>query len=133
MLPITAPSVKYLTRQRRIFAIPRSFKTVSLSLLSNSGISAAFEHHDHTYNRTHPLVGGKVQNEPTKGVTYLGDGALGASIRKVRPPVEVPHIAKSQSVNHVFFFEIGPAVPLRFQAINSKGEMFDRFELPRRR
>jgi hypothetical protein len=34
LLPITAPAVKYLTRQRSIFAIPRSFKTVSLSLLS---------------------------------------------------------------------------------------------------
>jgi hypothetical protein len=40
LLPITAPSVKYLTRQRSIFAIPRSFNTVSLSLLSNN--SAVF-------------------------------------------------------------------------------------------
>ena len=40
LLPITAPSVKYLTRQCNIFANPRSFKTVPLSLLSN--ISAVF-------------------------------------------------------------------------------------------
>jgi acid phosphatase type 7 len=102
-------------------------------LFENAGISAAFEHHDHAYKRTHPLLGGKVQDAPEKGVTYLGDGAWGAGIRKVRPPADVPHIAKSQSVNHVFFFEVGPEGPLRFQAIDPKGEVFDRFELPRRR
>jgi len=45
----------------------------------------------------------------------------------------VPHIAKSRSVNHLFFFEIGPEGPLKFQAISVTGEVFDRFELPRRR
>ncbi len=102
-------------------------------LFEKAGVSAAFEHHDHAYKRTHPLLGGKVQDVPAKGVTYLGDGAWGASIRKVRPPADVPHIAKSQSVNHLFFFEIGPEGPLKFQAINVMGEVFDRFELPRRR
>ncbi len=102
-------------------------------LFEKAGVSAAFEHHDHAYKRTHPLLGGKVQDDPAKGVTYLGDGAWGASIRKVRPPADVPHIAKSQSVNHLFFFEIGPAGPLKFEAINVMGEVFDRFELPRRR
>jgi hypothetical protein len=64
-------------------------------LFEKAGVSAAFEHHDHAYKRTHPLLGGKVQDAPAKGVTYLGDGAWGASIRKVRPPADVPHIAKS--------------------------------------
>jgi hypothetical protein len=102
-------------------------------LFEKAGVSAAFEHHDHAYKRTHPLLGGKVQDDASKGVTYLGDGAWGASIRKVRPPAEVPHIAKSQSVNHVFFLEIAPEGPLRFQAVDVMGEVFDRFELPRRR
>ena len=102
-------------------------------LFEKAGVSAAFEHHDHAYKRTHPLLGGKVQDAPAKGVTYLGDGAWGASIRKVRPPADVPHIAKSQSVNHLFFFEIGPEGPLKFQAISVTGEVFDRFELPRQR
>lgn len=102
-------------------------------LFEKAGVSAAFEHHDHAYKRTHPLLGGKVQDDPAKGVTYLGDGAWGASIRKVRPAADVPHIAKSQSVNHLFFFEIGPEGPLKFQAISVAGEVFDRFELPRRR
>jgi hypothetical protein len=102
-------------------------------LFEKAGISTVFEHHDHAYKRTHPLLGGKVQDDPAKGVTYLGDGAWGASIRKVRPPADVPHIAKSQSVNHLFFFEMGPEGPLKFQAISVTGEVFDRFELPRRR
>ena len=40
LLPITAPSVKYLTRFINIPAIPRSGKTVSLS--SYSSISSVF-------------------------------------------------------------------------------------------
>jgi hypothetical protein len=40
LLPITTPSVKYLTRQRNIRDIPKSFNTVSLSSLAN--ISAVF-------------------------------------------------------------------------------------------
>lgn len=102
-------------------------------LFEKGGVSMVFEHHDHAYKRTHPLLGGKVQDSSAKGVTYLGDGAWGASIRKVRPPTDVPHIAKSRSVNHLFFFEIGPDGPLRFQALDLTGEVFDRFELSRRR
>lgn len=102
-------------------------------LFEKAGITTAFEHHDHAYKRTHPLLGGEKQDDPAKGVTYLGDGAWGASIRKVRPAADVPHIFRSEAVNHVFFFEIAPEGPLKFQAINAKGEVFDRFELPRRR
>lgn len=102
-------------------------------LFEKAGISLAFEHHDHAYKRTHPLLGGKAQDDPAKGVTYLGDGAWGAGIRKVRPPAEVPHLAVSRSVNHLFFFEIPPEGPLKFQAIDVTGGVFDRFELPRRR
>jgi hypothetical protein len=38
------------------------------------------EHHDHTFKRTHPLLGG-LRND--RGVLYLGDGSWG----KLRVPV----------------------------------------------
>ncbi|MGL5019936.1 MAG: hypothetical protein ACRDBP_17505, partial [Luteolibacter sp.] len=41
LLPITAPSVKYLTRQRNIAANFKSGKTVPLSFPSNASLSVA--------------------------------------------------------------------------------------------
>lgn len=100
-------------------------------LFEKHGVAVAFEHHDHAYKRTHPLIGGQPQPDATKGVTYLGDGAWGASIRKVRS--DAPYIAKSQAINHVFFIQMPPAGPLKVQAIDADGKVFDEFELPRRR
>jgi hypothetical protein len=42
------------------------------------GVEVAFEHHDHTYKRTHPIRGGKVSPD---GIVYFGDGAWGVAVR----------------------------------------------------
>jgi hypothetical protein len=102
-------------------------------LFEKHSVSVAFEHHDHAYKRTHPLLAGKPQDHASKGVTYLGDGAWGASVRKIRPLADNPHIAKAEATNHVYFIEMPAVGPLKFQAIDPTGKVFDEFELPRRR
>jgi hypothetical protein len=102
-------------------------------LFEKHNVSVAFEHHDHAYKRTHPLLGGKPQDDASKGVTYLGDGAWGASVRKVRPLADNPHLAKAEATNHVYFIEMPADGPLKFQAIDPAGKVFDEFQLPRRR
>lgn len=47
-------------------------------LFEQHGIEVAFENHDHTYKRTHPLRGGQVDES---GIVYLGDGAWGVGTR----------------------------------------------------
>ncbi|MBM3199031.1 MAG: metallophosphoesterase family protein [Chlamydiae bacterium] len=42
------------------------------------GVKLVFEHHNHGFKRTHPLLSGKID---FKGITYLGDGAFGAPAR----------------------------------------------------
>ncbi len=39
------------------------------------GVRLAFENHDHTYKRTHPIRGGEVDED--EGIVYIGDGAWG--------------------------------------------------------
>ena len=48
-------------------------------LFEKHGIEVAFEHHDHTYKRTHPIRGGKVSAD---GIVYIGDGAWGVKERE---------------------------------------------------
>lgn len=102
-------------------------------LFEKHNVSLAFEHHDHAYKRTHPLLRGEIQTDASKGITYLGDGAWGATTRKIKPAAEAPYIAKSEAINHIYCIEMGVSGPLKFKAIDKKGTVFDEFELPRRR
>jgi hypothetical protein len=66
-------------------------------LFERYNVDAVFEHHDHTYKRTHPLLDGRT-NE--KGVLYLGDGSWG----KIRKPTEMetrPYLAVASESYHV--------------------------------
>lgn len=67
-------------------------------ILEKHRVPIAFEHHDHTYKRTHPIRDGKVN--PDGGVIYMGDGAWGVGVRSVKKPEDTWYLAKSQSVHH---------------------------------
>lgn len=67
-------------------------------LLEKHRIPIAFEHHDHTYKRTHPIRNGKVAADG--GVVYMGDGAWGVGVRPVKKPADTWYLAKSESANH---------------------------------
>jgi len=49
-------------------------------LFERYGVRLAFEHHDHTYKRTHPLREGVVAED---GIVYFGDGAWGVGTRDI--------------------------------------------------
>jgi acid phosphatase type 7 len=66
-------------------------------LFERYNVDAVFEHHDHTYKRTHPILDGR-PNE--KGVLYLGDGSWG----RIRKPTEMdsrPYLAVADESYHV--------------------------------
>jgi hypothetical protein len=66
-------------------------------LFERYNVDAVFEHHDHTFKRTHPLLDG-LPNE--KGVLYLGDGSWG----KIRKPTEMetrPYLVKASEDYHI--------------------------------
>lgn len=49
-------------------------------LFEAHGITLAFENHDHTYKRTHPIRDGQIDDD---GIVYIGDGAWGVLTRGV--------------------------------------------------
>lgn len=66
-------------------------------LFERYNVDAVFEHHDHTYKRTHPLLDGR-PNE--KGILYLGDGSWG----KLRKPTDLenrPYLAIAEESYHL--------------------------------
>jgi hypothetical protein len=60
-------------------------------------VDAVFEHHDHTYKRTHRLLDGRPNK---KGILYLGDGSWG----KIRRPEKLetkPYLAVAHESYHL--------------------------------
>lgn len=60
------------------------------------------EHHDHTFKRTKPLLGGLANNN---GVLYLGDGSWG-HIRAPQKPEKLPFMAKMSEAYHLSLHKI---------------------------
>ncbi len=65
-------------------------------LFEQYGIRMAFENHDHTYKRTHPLRGGQI--DAAQGILYLGDGAWGIGTRT--PDPSRWYLQKTEAVDH---------------------------------
>lgn len=66
-------------------------------LFERYNVDAVFEHHDHTFKRTHPMLGGL---KDPNGIVYLGDGSWG----KIRRPVPLesrPYLAAVDESYHL--------------------------------
>ncbi|MDP1879306.1 MAG: metallophosphoesterase family protein, partial [Parachlamydiaceae bacterium] len=97
-----------------------------IPLFEKGGVRAVFEHHDHAYKRTFPLLNNKVNPD---GIVYLGDGSWGVKNTRISPRAKKRfYIAKFSSVRHFILTTISPTQML-FQAINDKGEIFDTYAL----
>jgi hypothetical protein len=66
-------------------------------LFEKHGVDAVLEHHDHTFKRTHPLIGGMVNKY---GVPYLGDGSWG-QLRPPAKPENRPYLAAVGQAYHM--------------------------------
>ncbi len=66
-------------------------------LFERYNVDAVFEHHDHTYKRTHPLLDGRANKN---GIVYLGDGSWG-KIRKPAKPDARPYLALTDEAYHL--------------------------------
>src|SRR4051795_1869271 len=60
-------------------------------------VPVVLEHHDHTFKRTKPLLGGLAHAD---GVLYLGDGSWGR-LRTPQTPEKLSHLAVSSKDYHL--------------------------------
>ncbi|MGE3314726.1 MAG: metallophosphoesterase, partial [Planctomycetaceae bacterium] len=71
-------------------------------LFERYNVDAVFEHHDHAFKRTHPLLDG-MKNE--NGIVYLGDGSWG-KIRRPEGPDKRPYLALSHEAYHLSWHRV---------------------------
>lgn len=93
-------------------------------LFESAGVRVAFEHHDHLYKRTVPLLADQAHPE---GVTYVGDGAWGVNLRE--PATDRTYLARTEKLNHAIMVTLHPD-RLELAAVDAAGEVFDTFILP---
>jgi hypothetical protein len=94
------------------------------------GLSAALEHDHHIYKRSKMIFEDAIN--PEKGILYIGDGAWGVTPRRLpitRIPVDMTpywYVAMAEQTRH--FIRISLDQKSRtYEAINDKGEVFDRY------
>jgi hypothetical protein len=102
----------------------RQIRRLWCPLFERAGVRVAFEHHDHTFKRTHPIRGGQVD---AKGIVYLGDGAWGVKLRKPEPGRW--YIARSGEIRHFFLVTVSKE-GRHVLAVNDRGEFFDEVYQP---
>jgi hypothetical protein len=74
-----------------------------VTLFEKYGVCVAFEHHNHTYKRTHPLREEKID---PKGIIYLGDGSWGVPPRIPLRPGVMWYLAETRSENAYFLVSV---------------------------
>lgn len=89
-------------------------------LFERYNVDAVLEHHDHTFKRTHPLLGGLFDPD---GVPYLGDGSWG-KLRRPKTPAERPYLAVTKEEYHLSLHRVEGKQ--RFHvALSDKGKVVD--------
>jgi hypothetical protein len=111
------PSVRSYHGERH-----RTIRKHWVPLFEQYGLNVAFEHHDHAYKRTHPILNGQIS---PNGVVYIGDGAWG--IEKPREPeTDRWYILKGISSRNITIVTIDKDTRY-FKAIDSNGKILDEF------
>jgi len=89
-------------------------------LFERYNVDAVFEHHDHTYKRTHPLLNGHAD---PNGVPYIGDGSWG-KLRRPKTTKERPYLAVAEESYHLSLHRVEGQQ--RFHvALSDKGKVVD--------
>ena len=83
-------------------------------------VPVVLEHHDHTFKRSKPLLGGLAHDN---GVLYLGDGSWG-KLRVPKSPEELPFLAKTSGEYHLSLHRLEGDERFHL-ALNDQGRVMD--------
>ena len=92
-------------------------------LFEKYGLDYALENHDHTFTRTHPIVGNKVAD---RGPVYLGAGCFGRAPRPLGPTRRW-YQAKAMAIKH-FWMGTLERGSLSWKAIDIDGAFIDSYK-----
>lgn len=102
----------------------QTIRTCWVPLFEKYHEQVAFEYHNHTYKRTHPIKEGKIDPE---GVIYLGDGSWGTPPRTPRSPPSW-YLASTRPVNAFWLATLTPAHCL-LQSWDNKGKKIEELRI----
>ncbi|MCH8558554.1 MAG: T9SS type A sorting domain-containing protein [Balneolia bacterium] len=101
----------------------RDIRNHWVPLFEQAGIRLAFEHHDHTFKRTKPILNGE-ENE--NGVVYIGDGAWGVGTRDIDESDRRWYLEKASSDHHFWHIVIAPGMRI-VRALDPQRNLLDSF------
>lgn len=93
-------------------------------LFENYGVRVAFENHDHTYKRTHPILNGEIHEN---GIVYMGDGSWGRNPR-VGDSREEWYINRFESIVHGIVVTVSNDKQ-EYTMVDDKGNVFDSYTI----
>jgi len=106
---------------------PEKLRRYWVPLFEKYHLPLAFEHHNHTFKRSHPIKEGKIDPE---GVIYLGDGSWGVPPRRPASIDKLWYLVKSQPINMVYIVTMTQD-KCRVEAKDIKGRLIDLLEARR--
>lgn len=112
------PSVRSLNDSRHTY-IRQNWSP----LYDQAGVQLVLDHHDHAFKRTPPILNNNIN---PRGITYIGDGTWGVTLRSVKNPATEWYLDKAESRRHVFAITLRPD-GRTIRAIDSNGIVFDEF------
>lgn len=101
-------------------SVPRQIRENWCPLFEQYHLNGAFEHHSHTFKRTHPIKREKID---PNGVVYFGDGSWGVSPRKVKN-AKMWYMLKGEQENAVFLITLDQHMGA-VEAISIDGKAID--------
>lgn len=114
------PSLRKYTDKHSV-----SVREAWVPVFDGYGLDVAFEHHDHSFKRTHRLKAGKL--DPA-GTLYLGDGCWGIK-KPRRSKGNLPYLARSAPIRHFFLITLHKK-SYTIRAISDQGKVFDEVNSP---
>ncbi len=105
----------YLLKDSR----PTNVRTRWSPLFEEYGVKLAFEHHNHAFKRTYPMLEGQIN---PLGIVYVGDGCWGAPSRKVTE--NLFYLEKSGSTSCFSLLSISKD-SLQIDVFNNENELID--------
>lgn len=93
-----------------------------LPLFDQYELQVCFEHHDHTFKRTHRLRNNEVNES---GTVYLGDGCFGVPPREIKN-AGAWYLAEASSTPHFWVVDVD-SDGFACIAVDQEGNVFDRY------
>jgi len=94
----------YTSHRSALDAQSLAVKQYWVPLFESAGVKLAFEHHDHTFKVTKPILAG---NEASDGIVYVGDGLWGIDSRP--PDTSRWYLSAASEQNHVYLITLESA------------------------